>query len=315
MSAVARDGRLAYATFSHQTDLYSMRIDGGLEKRLTSHMHENFAPRFSPDGKMVVYHSTRTGNHDIWLIDMEAEAEAERQLTNHPGYDMLPDWSPDGHEIVFVSNRKGGFHLWVMNIEGGAPRRITEQPVHVSSLASFCSVDGAPWWSPDGSVIGYLAPSDHGIALWTVNPDGSDAQPRLSGVRRFSWYRDGRHVIYSPVAVRESGMPEMRVADLETGKEATLHTGPHVEIAVAGDGRAITYGHSFSHWNQNLFMLPLAPPATPGELPRAAGEPQQLTRGGGMWHVHNGGWSPDGEALIYTRDTDSGDIYVIENYR
>ena len=51
------------------------------------------------------------------------------------------------------------------------------------------------------------------------------------------------------------------------------------------------------------------------QLPRPLGEPQQLTRGESTWHVHNGGWSPDGKAIVYTRDLDSGDIYVIENYR
>ncbi len=37
--------------------------------------------------------------------------------------------------------------------------------------------------------------------------------------------------------------------------------------------------------------------------------------GKGIWHVHNGGWSPDGKSLVYTRDTDQSDIYVIEGYR
>ncbi len=31
--------------------------------------------------------------------------------------------------------------------------------------------------------------------------------------------------------------------------------------------------------------------------------------------AHSGGWAPDGKALVYTRDTDNFDIYVIENYR
>ena len=32
----------------------------------------------------------------------------------------------------------------------------------------------------------------------------------------------------------------------------------------------------------------------------------------GDYHVHNGGWSPDGREIVYTRDLDAGDIYVIE---
>jgi hypothetical protein len=45
------------------------------------------------------------------------------------------------------------------------------------------------------------------------------------------------------------------------------------------------------------------------------GEPAPLTDGRGLWHVHNSGWARDGKSIVYTRDTDSGDIYVMENYQ
>lgn len=51
------------------------------------------------------------------------------------------------------------------------------------------------------------------------------------------------------------------------------------------------------------------------DLPRPLGAPRPLTHGESAWHVHNGGWSPDGKALVYTRDFDNGGVYVIENYR
>ena len=42
------------------------------------------------------------------------------------------------------------------------------------------------------------------------------------------------------------------------------------------------------------------------------GEPVQITHGKGEWHVHNGDWSPDGRQVVYTRDTDSGNLYLLE---
>jgi hypothetical protein len=41
------------------------------------------------------------------------------------------------------------------------------------------------------------------------------------------------------------------------------------------------------------------------------GELENLAGGEGRWHVHNGGWSPDGERVVYTQDTDDGDIYLL----
>ncbi len=92
---------------------------------------------------------------------------------------------------------------------------------------------------------------------------------------------------------------------------------PHAdELIVRPDGGAVAYCLAESHSNLNLHLLPLAPPDAADGLPRPSGQPKQLTKGfseNSRWHVHNGNWSPDGEGIVYTRDTDAGDIYVIEN--
>jgi Tol biopolymer transport system component len=108
---------------------------------------------------------------------------------------------------------------------------------------------------------------------------------------------------------------ELRAADLESGEEVLLSSVPHVEHGVSPDGRAVAFGHGVSHIDQQLFVLPLARPELQGGLPRALEDPEQLTEGNGLWHTHNGVWSADGMALIYIRDTDRGDIFVVENYR
>ncbi len=37
-----------------------------------------------------------------------------------------------------------------------------------------------------------------------------------------------------------------------------------------------------------------------------------MTHGKGEWHVHNGDIAPDGRTVVYTRDTDSADLYELE---
>ena len=76
---------------------------------------------------------------------------------------------------------------------------------------------------------------------------------------------------------------------------------------------AVALVQSASHFDQQLFRLRLEPPTTADGLPRAVGELERLTGGKGRWHVHNGSWSPDGQSIVYTQDTDDGDIYVIQN--
>jgi TolB protein len=308
---VASTGRLAFDRFGDRADLFWTPVGGGVEEQLTFSNSDNYAPRFSPDGKEIVFHSNRTGNEEIWLLDVETRAE--RQLTDHPAADVLPDWSPDTKEIAFFSNREGEFQLWVMEAQGGAPRRLTEQPLSVTGFACT-ALRIAPRWSPDGEAIGYIAPGAEDMSLWVVDRDGANARSHLSGVLRFDWYRDSRHVVYTAMARDGSGTREMRVADLETGQETTLHQGLNVELTVAPDGGAASYVQAVSHFAQALYVLPLAPAGPPGELPGPHGEPNVLSRGTGNWHVHNGGWSPDGTKITYTRTTDESDLYVIENY-
>jgi hypothetical protein len=105
---------------------------------------------------------------------------------------------------------------------------------------------------------------------------------------------------------------ELRAEHLGTGEQRLLLAGAIAEVDVSPDGSALSFVEAKSHFMMNLHLLPLARPAAPNQLPRAIGEPQQVTFGGGVWHVHSGGWAPDGSGLVYSRDRDFGDIYIIE---
>jgi Tol biopolymer transport system component/predicted Ser/Thr protein kinase len=309
--AVSRTGPLAYSPFSHQTDLYMMELGSDFEQRLTHNTRDNFNARFSPDGSKVLYHSNRTGNLEVWLLDRKTGEE--RQLTNHPGEDMLPDWAPDGRSILFVSDREGGMHLWVMGADGSRPRRLTQQSIFLPG-GSGLTVTAAPRWSPDGKSIGYLAVGEKGPALWVMNADGSNAQARIPGVLRFDWYRSSRQVVYSRLASESSGAQVMIAADLETGEEVTLLEGPNAELIVSPDGRSILYCYAPNHFGMQFYLLRLDAPAG-GGLPRRRGQPEPVTVSRDPSHVHTGGWSPDGKSIVYTRDIDHGDIYVVSNYK
>ena len=91
-----------------------------------------------------------------------------------------------------------------------------------------------------------------------------------------------------------------------------LRAGPLSEVAVSPDGSALTFISSISHFTMDMMLLRLAPTTDLSQLPQPMGEPEQITFGNGEWHVHSGGWAWDGSGLVYTRDRDFGDIYLIE---
>ncbi len=302
--AVAKDGRLAVATFSHQTDLYLDAVDGSSERRLTFHTHDNFVPRFSPDGRRLVYMSSRTGNADIWLLDLESGEE--RRLTDNPAQELPVGWAPDGKSILFLSDRDGGFHAWTLEVEGGRIAQVGKGVAAMEALKIAWALS-----APDGSRIGFVAPdANHQPALWTLAKDGKVAGPFLPDLREAAFYRDGRTVLYVREGKEEAGL-ELRAADLETGADALLYKGWVSELGIAPNGRRISFLLAESHLNLNLFTLDLVPGSRPGELPRVAGALHAVTEGKGRWHVHNGSLSEDGRLAVYTRDTDTADIFAI----
>jgi serine/threonine-protein kinase len=307
---VSRDGSIAYVQFEHQVDLYLARVDAPEDEhqRLSTYTGQQFGARVSPDGSQIAYYADRTGSFDLWLRDRETGQH--RTLTEGPGNDRLLDWSPDGEQIVFLSDRDGAIRLWIAEAETGVARLLTD---HVLPWSTHdAEGQGGPRWAPDGSAIGYLAP-DEGGAIWLVEPDGSNRKASsVRGALSFDWYLDGRRVVYTRRAPDGSGAVELRAAHLDTGEDVLLRSGAIAEVDVSQDGRALTFVEAVSHFTMELYALPLTSPTTPDGLPGAAGEPERLTFGEGAWHVHSGGWTPDGTGVIYSRDDDRGDIYVIE---
>jgi dipeptidyl aminopeptidase/acylaminoacyl peptidase len=87
--------------------LWIVPASGGESRRLNSTPNHEERPRFSPDGKRLIWTSKATDPTQIWMCDFEPESG---QLVGKPhqvtsistGADGAI-WSPDGKNIVFVS--------------------------------------------------------------------------------------------------------------------------------------------------------------------------------------------------------------------
>ena len=106
------DGRtLAYcAKRGDNFDLYAIPVEGGDERRLTSHPGYDDGPDYSPDGKWIYFNSDRSGSWDVWRIPADGagpdDSQAER-ITSDDQEDWFPHPSPDGKWMVLVSFDKG----------------------------------------------------------------------------------------------------------------------------------------------------------------------------------------------------------------
>jgi dipeptidyl aminopeptidase/acylaminoacyl peptidase len=87
--------------------LWIVPTAGGDEKPLTDSMAGESRGRFSPDGKHILFESTRDGGQQIWLAPFDTATGAigdAHQLTNISTEADGAVWSPDGQNILFVSS-------------------------------------------------------------------------------------------------------------------------------------------------------------------------------------------------------------------
>lgn len=109
------------------TDPYGSRYGGG-----------SWHPEWSPDGRQIVFASSRDGIDDIYIMD--ADGSNVRRLTDTLSGNQNPIWTRDGRHIVFSSDRRSSsrqYQVFMMDTEGGNVRQLT-----------FGPPSDAPAWRP-----------------------------------------------------------------------------------------------------------------------------------------------------------------------
>ena len=143
-------------------DLYCSRPNGADPVRLTHLEGDETWPRWSPDGKRVLFCWERDGKSDLATID--AAGKDEVVLLTNDGLTFEGAWSPDGKRVVFRSARDGNDELYVQTVGKNDARRLTFDPAS----------DWGPDWSPDGTSIVYATASPELEAIARVPAAGGE---------------------------------------------------------------------------------------------------------------------------------------------
>jgi dipeptidyl aminopeptidase/acylaminoacyl peptidase len=237
-----------------------------------------------------------------------APADA-RPLTVEDYYRIInvqsPAISPDGKWVAFIrsaiveaDNRRQA-ELWIVAADGSTlARRISDPALNASS----------PRWSPDGQLLSFTGrrrgapmPEDEGASIWFLKADHLDEAPvHIRGV--------GGAPIFSPdnkwIAFTK-----------RTAKPKAPQYASDSEKLINERFKGKAYEWLNYRYDQRGYLPdPRDPNATPPEelyvVPRAGGEPKQLTST--TVAVRNPMWRPDSGALAFIANAHERDEYTYE---
>lgn len=151
-------------------------------------------PRFSPDGREILFTNYAPGLPNTEIYVMGADGRQPTALTNTGAGNSDATWSPDGTQVAFVSVRNNdGPNIFVMRTDGTGLKEITHDATGKSELA----------WSPSGDRIAFVrSPLGGGDReIYSIQPDGSGLtdlsnDPSTDDVEP-AWSPDGSQIVFS----------------------------------------------------------------------------------------------------------------------
>ena len=135
---ISPDGKTI--AFDMMGDIYTVPMQGGKAKQITKGLAFDAHPRFSPDGKKLLFTSDRSGADNIWILDFEKQDTTQLTKTNVEDY-VNAIWTPDGKYIIAAKGRRTP-RLWMYNVDGGGGIQLNDQPGNLKTIDPSISADG-----------------------------------------------------------------------------------------------------------------------------------------------------------------------------
>ncbi|MFZ1290021.1 MAG: hypothetical protein WAR79_08020 [Melioribacteraceae bacterium] len=142
------NGKYVWAIYDSY-DIYSANIDGTETTKLISGNGYDAEATVSPDGKFIVFTSTRSGDLELWRYEIATGNLL--QLTNLPGYDGGAFFSYDSKKIVWRASRPVGEseaqykELLAQNLVEPTALNIFTADIDGKNVEQITNLPGANW--------------------------------------------------------------------------------------------------------------------------------------------------------------------------
>jgi len=140
------DGRIAMDLLG---SIWILSANGGQAELATDGLLPAARPRWSPDGKQILYQTTSADGISLWILDVATKTS--NRISAPALHNQLASWHPDGTRITYTSGRDyDGFDIWETDLPTGLSWRISNHP----------GDELEPTWSGNGRDLAYIKKQD-----------------------------------------------------------------------------------------------------------------------------------------------------------
>ena len=178
------DGRIAMDLLG---SIWILPANGGQATIAADGQQQASRPRWSPDGKKILYQIASGEGTGLWLLEIDS-LKSDR-VSSPLSNDQFASWHPQGNRIVFAAVRDGtDFDVWETDLPTGLSWRLTNDP----------GDEFEPVWSANGRDLAYIRKYEDQYAL-TIRRRGRPAFNLLvtdEPLSSISWRPDGTLLTY-----------------------------------------------------------------------------------------------------------------------
>lgn len=299
VGAVSRDGRkLAYVEFAGtspsiwRSEISETGIALGEKKILQSAMGD-FAPQPSPDGKLLVFQSARSGDCEIWRSNADGGEPLRLTRFNDQGRTgVSPRWSPDGKWIALESSVGTNVQIFFVDVDG--------RNLHIVTSGDYDN--NAPNWSRDGASLYFSSNRTGEWQVWRRElSSGRDEQITHHGGYAANESYDGKTLYYT-----KQDRGGIWSTSTRGGEEQRLTKAPHQGY----------WGH-FSVTETGLYLVDsdadLGPTIMYYSFQNGTLKPTLILKQAPLRYTYNVASSRDGKAVYFAQKHGESIITMAEN--
>jgi Tol biopolymer transport system component/DNA-binding winged helix-turn-helix (wHTH) protein len=216
MPSFSRDGQWVSHVQLNTSLLWRSRADGRELQQIAAPGLAIAFPRWSPDGRMLVFAGTRP-REPVNAYSIPIDGGHPEPIV--PGVEGLsdPDWSPDGSSIVVTRIIPAS-----LNAEADSMVAIVDLKSHqIRNLEGSKHLSG-PRWSPDGRFLAAIEGTTHQVEVYDLNSKQWRVLAQGHFIGMPAWSRDGAYLYYQDLLAAGEPLFRVNVASGQIGRVAAF---------------------------------------------------------------------------------------------